>query len=147
VLEPGRARKQIARCRRAEAKRALPEEPKELLEGFCAEPNQEEQIAVSSKGLMLAVRLADVEWLESADDCVELHVGKRMHRLRDTLAVVAAKLPPGRFVQISSSTLVNVDQIAGLQPMFFGEYEVLLRNGTRLALSRGCQENLRRIGH
>jgi two-component system, LytTR family, response regulator len=95
---------------------------------------------------MLAVRLADIEWLEAADDCVKLHVGKHTHRLRDTLAVVAAKLPPGRFVRISRSTLVNVEHIQGLQRMLFNEHEVLLRNGKRLNLSRAYWENLRQLG-
>jgi two-component system LytT family response regulator len=77
---------------------------------------------------------------------VELHVGKRIQRLRDTLAVVAAKLPPGRFVRISPSAWVNIDQIAGLQPMFFDQCEVLLRNGTRLSITRGYRDNLRQLG-
>ena len=80
--------------------------------------------------------------MEAADNCVKLHVGKQTHRLRDTLAVVAAKLPPGRFLRISRSTLVNIEQIQGLQRMFFNEYEVLLRNGTRLTsrapIARTC---------
>jgi two-component system LytT family response regulator len=116
------------------------------LEGFCPEPNQEEQIAINSNGLMLSLHLAEIEWMEAADNCVKLHVGKQTHRLRDTLAVVAAKLPPGRFLRISRSTLVNIEQIMGLQRMFFDEYEVLLRNGTRLTLTRAYCENLRQIG-
>jgi DNA-binding LytR/AlgR family response regulator len=117
-----------------------------MLEGFCPEPPQEEQIAVNSNGLMLSLRLADIEWMETADNCVKLHVGKRTHRLRDTLAVVAAKLPPGRFLRVSRSTLVNIEQISGLQRMFFDEFEVLLRNGTRLTVSRAYRENLRQSG-
>jgi two-component system LytT family response regulator len=117
-----------------------------LLEGFCPEPSQEEQIAVNSNGLMLFLRLADIEWMETADNCVKLRVGKQTHRLRDTLAVVAAKLPPGRFLRISRSTLVNVEHIMGVQRMFFDEYEVLLRNGARLPLTRAYLENLRQIG-
>jgi two-component system LytT family response regulator len=95
---------------------------------------------------MLSARLADIEWMEAADDCVKLHVGRHTHRLRDTLAVLAAKLPPGRFLRISRSTLVNIEQIQGLQRMFFDEYEVLLRNGTRLPLTRAYWENMRQIG-
>jgi DNA-binding LytR/AlgR family response regulator len=144
--EPTCAPKPKALRRPAPVKRPAPQQPEDLLDGFCPEPGQEEQIAVNSNGLMLSVRLADVEWLEAADNCVKLHVGKHTHRLRDTLAVVAAKLPPGRFLRISRSTLVNIGQIMGLQRMFFDEYEVLLRNGTRLTLTRACHENLRQIG-
>ena len=37
---------------------------------------------------------------------------------------------------------VNVDRIKELQPLFHGEYSVILRNGTRLTLSRGYREKL-----
>jgi two-component system LytT family response regulator len=117
-----------------------------LLEGFCPEPSEEEQIAVNANGLMLFLRLADVEWMETADNCVKLRVGKQTHRLRDSLAVLAAKLPPGRFLRISRSTLVNIKHIKGVQRMFFDEYEVLLRNGARLTLARAYLENLPQIG-
>jgi DNA-binding LytR/AlgR family response regulator len=137
--EPTCAPKPKALRRPAPVKRPAPQQPEDLLDGFCPEPGQEEQIAVNSNGLMLSVRLADVEWLEAADNCVKLHVGKHTHRLRDTLAVVAAKLPPGRFLRISRSTLVNIGQIMGL-------HEVLLRNGTRLTLTHAYCENLRQIG-
>ena len=114
-----------------------PQKPKKLLEGFCPEARPEEQIAVNSKGLILFLRLADIEWVEAGNNCVELHIGQETHRLRDTLAAVRAKLPPDRFLRLSRSTLVNIEQIKQLQPMFCGEYEVLLRNGTRLTLRRG----------
>jgi hypothetical protein len=117
-----------------------------LLEGFCPEPSQEEQIAVNSNGLMLFLRLADIEWMETADTGVKLRIGKQTHRLRDTLEALAAKLPPGRFLRISRSTLVNIEHIKGVQRMFFDEYEVVLRNGARLTLTRAYLENLRQIG-
>jgi two-component system LytT family response regulator len=123
-----------------------PPEPKDLLDGFCPDPSQEEQVAVNPNGLMLSVRLADIEWMEATDDCVKLHVGRHTHRLRDTLAVLTDNLPPGRFLRISRSTLVNIEQIQGLQRMFFDEYEVVLRDGTRLPLTRAYWENLRQIG-
>lgn len=124
-------------------KSLAPQKLNGLLEGFCPEPRQEDQIAVNSKGLMLSLRLAEIGWMEASDNYVKLHVGKQTHRLRDTLAVVAAKLPPGRFLRIGRSTLVNIEHISGLQRMFFDEYEVLLRDGTRLSLTRAYCENLR----
>ena len=113
-----------------------PQKSEGLLEGFCPEPLQEEHIAVNSNGLMVFLRLADVEWLEAVDDCVALHVGKQTHLLRETLAAVATKLPRDRFLRISSSTLVNRAQIKELQPLFHGRCRVLLLNGTRLTFMR-----------
>ena len=148
---PGRAlpdaptgfRKLAASRRCARFERLGPPKLNGLLEGFCPEPRLEEQIAVNSNGLILFLRLADIEWVEAADNGVELHVGPETHRLRDSLAAVGAKLPPDRFLRISRSTLVNREQIKELLPTFRGEYVVLLRNGTRLALTRGYFAKLR----
>jgi hypothetical protein len=126
--------------------RVVPQKSEGLLEGFCPEPLQEEQIAVNSNGLMLFLRLADIEWLEAVDNGVALHVGKKTHLLRETLAAVAAKLPPGRFLRIGPSALVNRAQVIGLQPMFHGRCGMLLYNGTRLTLICDCGEKLRQIG-
>jgi two-component system LytT family response regulator len=123
-----------------------PQKSEKVLEGFCPEPRLEEQIVVNANGLMLCLRLADIEWLEAGGNCVSLHVGKETHVLRDTLAAVAAKMPAGCFLRINSSTLVNCKQIKGLQPMSNGKCGVLLHNGTRLALMCACCEKLRQIG-
>jgi DNA-binding LytR/AlgR family response regulator len=144
--KPAPSPKPKARRRSVPAKLPAPPQPKDLLEGFCPEPGQEELIAVTSKGQMISLRLGDVEWMEAADDCVKLHVGRYVHRLRDNLTAVAAKLPPGRFLRISRSTMVNIEQINGLQQMFFDEYEVLLRNGKRLPLARAHCANLQQLG-
>ena len=116
-----------------------PQEPKALLEGFCPEPRQEEQIALNSNGLILFLRLADVEWVEAVEQGVELHVGQKTHLLRASLPAVAAKLPPDRFLRINPSTLVNIEQIMGLQPAPHGGYDVLLRSGTRLTRNSNAE--------
>ena len=107
-----------------------------MLEGFCPETCQEEQIALNSNGLMLFLRLADVEWLEAADGCVALHIGKETHVLRETLAALVTKLPAGRFLRIGPRTLVNVQQIKDLQPLRHRRCRVLLRSGMRLIFAR-----------
>jgi hypothetical protein len=117
-----------------------------LLEGFCREPRPDEQFAVNSKGRLLLLRVADIDWLEATDNCVALHVGTETHPLADTLSAVMAKLPRGRFLRISPTALVNVEQIKDLRPMCRSEWQVLLRNGTRLTLTRGYGEHLRQAG-
>jgi hypothetical protein len=117
-----------------------------LLDGFCAEPLSEAQLALNSNGRLLLLRLADIDWVEAADNGVALHVGRETHLLTDTFLALAAKLPPGRFLRISPSALVNVTQIKGLRRLCQSEWRVLLRNGMRLILTRGYGEHLRQAG-
>jgi len=52
------------------------------------------------------------------------------------------KLDPNRFIRIHRSTIVRIDRIAELQPLFHGDYQVVLQGGKRLTLSRGYRERL-----
>ena len=47
---------------------------------------------------------------------------------------------------ISRSTIVNIESVKELHPMFHGEYMVTLRNGTRVTLTRSYREQLRQLG-
>ncbi len=103
-----------------------------LLDGFCPEPGVEAQLALTSNGRLLLLRLADVEWLHAIDNTVCVRIGSESHLLVETLEAVEAKLPPGLFLRISRHVLVNVRQIKQWRQLCTGECQILLRNGTRL---------------
>jgi DNA-binding LytR/AlgR family response regulator len=107
-----------------------------VLEGFCPEPHTEEQIVVTSNGLMLFLRLADVEWMEAAGNTLTLHVGQKTHQVRETLAGIVAKLPQCRFLSIASQTLVNIQHIKDFQFLRHKRCGVVLQSGTRLVFRR-----------
>ena len=81
-----------------------------------------------------------IDYAEAAGNYVVLHTGKDSHVVRETLTALEEKLPPKRFVRINRSTLVNVEQIKEIQPLFKGEHVVLLQNGKQLSLTRGVRE-------
>ncbi len=116
-----------------------------LLSSVRQEPKSAERIAIKSNGRIVFVRLADIDWAEAADNYVNLHVGQDSHLFRETMNALETRLSPKRFVRISRSAMVNIEQIKELQPMFHGEYVVVLRNGTKLTLTRGYREKLREL--
>jgi two-component system, LytTR family, response regulator len=101
-----------------------------------------ERMAVKTSGRVIFIKTADIDWIEAADNYVSLHVGTESHLHRETLTALAERLPPKKFMRISRSTIVNVDRIKELQPLFHGEYAVILRNGTTLTLSRSYRDVL-----
>ncbi|MBN8245918.1 MAG: response regulator transcription factor [Verrucomicrobia bacterium] len=105
-----------------------------------------ERIPVKSGGKVTFVNVPDVDWVGSADNYVELHVGAQTHLVRETLTAMEQRLPPGRFIRISRTAIVNSDRVKELQPLFHGEYSVTLRDGTRLTLSRTYRDQLPRLG-
>ncbi len=137
-----RARNQIHRKQAGEIQRRLTA----LLDDLKAQPKLAERLPVKSEGRIIFLRLTDVDWAEAADNYVKLHVGTESYMMRDTMTALETKLPSNRFLRISRSTMVNVEQIKELHPMFHGEYSVILRNGARLTLTRGYRDKLELLG-
>ncbi len=137
-----RARRQIHRNQARDIQRRLTA----LLEDLKAQPKLAERLPVKSEGRIIFLRLMDIDWVEAADNYVKLHSGNEAHMLRETMTALEQKLPLDRFLRISRSAMVNIEQIKELHPMFHGEYIVILRTGVRLTLTRGYRDKLQRLG-
>jgi len=67
---------------------------------------------------------------------VEVHANGKVHLVRDTLSSFISQLDADEFLRVHRSHVVRVGFIAELRPMFHGDYELVLRDGRTLALSR-----------
>lgn len=83
-----------------------------------------------------------VEWLEADDNYVHVHTARHSYLLRRTLQDLLTQLGEQHFARIHKSAAVNLSAIAALSPLFKGDYEVELRNGRVLRLSRRYREAL-----
>ena len=104
-----------------------------------------ERLVVRSGGRILILRVAEIDWIEAASNYVRLHAGGREYLLRETMTALEAKLDPMEFVRIHRSTIVRVDRIRELEPLFQGDYVVVLDDSTRLTSSRGYRERLQEL--
>jgi two-component system, LytTR family, response regulator len=104
-----------------------------------------ERLLVKGDGRVLLIKVEDIDYVEAADNYVNLRVGKESHMMRETMSSLEGRLPPEKFMRISRSNIVNVERIQELQPMFHGEYVVVLKNGTKLTLSRSYRDKLDRL--
>lgn len=100
------------------------------------------RIVVKTGGRVVLVRAEDVDWIEAADYCVKLHVQGKVHVLRESLQALELRLDPARFFRLHRSGIVNLDRVTELQPFFKGEHIVILRDGSKLKLSRGRRKEL-----
>jgi two-component system LytT family response regulator len=92
-------------------------------------------------GLQL-IDAAGIHWLEADDNYVHVHTPKGRHMIRRTLADLLLQLGEQRFVRVHKSAAVNLAQIDTLSPLFKGDYEIRLRDGTVLRLSRRFKDEL-----
>jgi two-component system LytT family response regulator len=80
--------------------------------------------------------------MQADDNYVHIRSGERRYVLRRTLQDLLAQLGETQFVRIHKSTAVNVAEIAALHPLFKGDYEVQMRDGEKLRLSRRYKDAL-----
>ena len=99
-----------------------------------------ERVAVKTDGATRILQIADVDWFETDGNYVRVHVGKSTYLIRSTANRLQEELDPRRFARIHRRFLVNIDRVVGLEPWFGGDAIVLLRDGSKLRLSRNYRE-------
>ena len=108
-------------------------------------PTRDETIVVTTSRGATVLHLSEIDWIESADNYVSLHAGRETHLIRETLTSLETKLNPQEFLRIRHAAIVNVKRIRELRPLFKGEYEIVLQNGTRLTSSRRYRQHLEEL--
>ena len=100
-----------------------------------ASPSPPEHLLVAERGGTRIVRVADVQWIETADNYVALHTAAGSPLLRQTLAGLLDRLGPG-FVRCHRRAAVQLAWIERVVPLDKGDGELLLRGGARVPCSR-----------
>jgi DNA-binding LytR/AlgR family response regulator len=94
-----------------------------------------QQLVVRSVGNIERVPVADVRWLSSAGNYVELHLAERRLLHRATLSALEERLPPGEFLRVHRTALVRPGEVVSLAVVGDGAYEATLRNGQVVPVS------------
>lgn len=134
----GRAKDRVRRARDGQVTDRLAG----LLESLQERQKFLTRILVRSSARIIFLPVDELDWAEAADNYVRLHAGKDAHLVRETLQAFARRLDPATFLRIHRSTLVNVNRIRELRPLFHGDYAVRLKDGTELTLSRRFRASL-----
>ena len=93
-------------------------------------------IVIKSRDGTRLLMTEDIDWIEAAGVYVTVHTGGKEFLYRGSLSAVASRLDPFRFVRIHRSKIVNLKSIASLERCSHGEFEVVLKDGAHLMMSR-----------
>jgi two-component system LytT family response regulator len=143
----------LARGReRADGRAAAPEREDDRLRALLREmlagaggaaaprPRYPDRLAVRTSDSTRILQVADVDWFETYGNYVRVHVGRATYLIRSTATRLMDELDPHRFARIHRRYLVNLDRVVEIQPWFGGDAVVVLRDGTKLRLSRLYKE-------
>jgi two-component system LytT family response regulator len=142
-IEPGRLHVAISRARAA-------------LAGWNREPGgaprvaprptpARDRIPVTVRGRVRLLPVADIDWVDSDGNYVQLHVRGETYRIRETLTELEKALDPATFVRVHRSRIVNSARVVELEPLNQGDYALVLASGKRVLSGRAYRENVLRL--
>jgi two-component system LytT family response regulator len=147
VLE--RAKEQVRRSRSSE----LGDRLEALLTAYAAHNSNNVpapggylgRILVRDSGTVTFQPVDAIDWIEAADYYAKLHVGDAVQLVRHTMNELEKQLDPRRFVRVHRSAIVNVLRVKEIRVDYQNHHVIVLRNGTRVPLSRSRKEPLEDI--
>lgn len=100
------------------------------------------QILVRDADRAYFLSVDDIDHISASGNYVEVHAGGKVHVVREPLSSFISQLAPEEFLRVHRSHVVRIGFIAEMRPMFHGDYELILRDGERLPLSRRYKQLL-----
>ena len=100
------------------------------------------RLAVKRNQRIALVGAADIDWIESSGNYAHLHAHGASYVVRMTMGELERRLDPARFARIHRSTIVQIDRIQDIIAAWHGDFDVTLRDGTVLRLSRNYRDRV-----
>ena len=123
-----------------------PSEMEEWLDkGLDMPESYPEKIAIKDAGDITLVPVADIEWVDAAGDYMCLHAAGQIHIMRITMKQLESQLNPRLFQRVHRSTLVNLKRVEKICSHINGEYNLILKGGERVKMSRSYKDQVQRF--
>lgn len=115
-----------------------------MLSGMQTSPasNYLDRIVIKSSGRIHFASTDTIDWIEASGKYLDIHAGKDVHRIREAMNDLEAKLDPKKFLRIHRSYIIHIGRIREMQTWHKGEYVVILNNDTKLVTGRGYRDNV-----
>jgi two-component system LytT family response regulator len=104
-----------------------------------------ERIVVKDGPKVTVVHLDRLDWIQAQDDYVLLRTEGRNLLKQQTLAHLETQLDSSRFIRIHRSYILNLDRLVRVEQDSKEHRDAILRDGTRLPVSRAGYQRLREL--
>lgn len=102
-----------------------------------------DHVHATTRGHLVVVDLADVDWIETQGNYLALHTKQATHLVRETLTGFAPRLDPRQFTRIHRRMMVANKCVREVEPLANGDALVRLSGGAALKASRNYRSQLR----
>jgi two-component system LytT family response regulator len=112
------------------------ERVRRLLAQIPGRPATARQVLIRDGDRAFFLSVDDIQRVSAAGNYIEVHARGKVHLVRDTLTTFISQLDAAEFLRVHRSHVVRIDFIVEMRPLFHGDYELVLRDGQTLSLSR-----------
>ncbi|MCB1050036.1 MAG: response regulator transcription factor [Acidobacteria bacterium] len=113
-----------------------------ILDALLHKQSEADRLAIRQGNQIELVTLAEIGWVEADDKYIQLHSPKNTFLHRMSLKDFLVRYGASGFVRTHRRYAVKVQEIQKLIQLGHGDYEMVLRSGARLPLSRAYAENV-----
>lgn len=104
-----------------------------------------ERVLIKDGARVHVVPAATVDYIEAQDDYVQVTAAGKAHLKHQRMAELETQLDPQVFIRIHRSYIVNVGAIARIEPSSKDNYCAVLKDGTKLPISRSGYQKVREL--
>lgn len=104
-----------------------------------------ERIVVKDGPKVTVIHLDRLDWVQAQDDYVLLRTEGKNLLKQQTLTSLEAQLDSSRFIRIHRSYILNLDRLVRVEQDSKEHRDAILRDGTRLPVSRAGYQRLREL--
>jgi len=100
-------------------------------------------INVKEKGALITLNLSDILFFNSSGNYIEIHHISKKYLIRQTLSSLLLKLDPQTFLRVHRFSVVNVNFIENVTYIKNGEYQIFLKDTSKITSSRNFKEDIK----
>jgi two-component system LytT family response regulator len=104
-----------------------------------------ERVLIKDGARVHVIPSLTIDYIEAQDDYVQVTAAGKAHLKNQRMSELEAQLDPQVFIRIHRSYIVNVAAIARIEPVSKDNHCAVLKDGTRLPISRSGYQKVREL--
>ncbi|MCI0606840.1 LytTR family DNA-binding domain-containing protein [bacterium] len=107
--------------------------------------SQDRTFSFKENGRIVVLRLSEIGWIEAKEHSSCIRKGKESHICRMSLSEILEQLPSPPFQRVHKSYIVNLDHVKQMDPLFHGDYVLIMKDQSRVMMSRSYSHKIKRL--
>ena len=116
-----------------------------IIETASQSPVQSNRIVVKDGGKIKIIPIAQIQYVEAADDYVKIHTADGVFLKKKTMQYFENSLQQQQFIRVHRSYIINTQLITRIDPHEKDSHLVLLSTGARLPVSKAGYAKLKEM--